>query len=245
MQDEKQLKWAQFLSIPSPLVAEIAADTFLDILVVDLQHSPIDIRTSLEMIRAIQGMGKEAYVRLSGDVPNEITKVLDAGVDGIICPMLDSVDEVKAFLAHSLYPPKGNRSFGPQRAALIKDYSTMESANKQHQRYVMIETTGAATDIEAILRIPDLDGILIGPYDLSLNMGLADLGDVSNPDLNALIKRATDLSKQYHKNIAIFIGDVAQLNYLKPIEFDWISLATEAMHLKVRYAQLEEKINQI
>jgi 4-hydroxy-2-oxoheptanedioate aldolase len=100
-----------------------------------------------------------------------IMKVLDAGAYGLICPMINSKADAEAFVAAARYAPRGFRSFGPNRALLYGGPDYAQHANAEIMLLAMIETTKAVANLEEILSVPGLDGIYIGPSDLSLSMG--------------------------------------------------------------------------
>ncbi|MGS4820813.1 HpcH/HpaI aldolase family protein, partial [Raoultella terrigena] len=133
-----------------------------------------------------------------------IMQMLDAGAYGIICPMVSSAEEARRFVAACRYPPLGNRSFGPARALLYggKDYP--QHANEQILTLAMIETRDGLKNLEAILDVEGLDGIFIGPNDLSLTLTGTASAESQHPEMLAAIDRVLTHTKAANKIAGIF-----------------------------------------
>jgi 4-hydroxy-2-oxoheptanedioate aldolase len=109
--------------------------------------------------------------RVNWNEPGQIMKILDAGCYGVICPMVSNRKEAEKFIQACLYPPKGYRSFGPVRANIYGGSDYAKHANSEILKLAMIETKEALDKLDEILDTPDLDGVYIGPADLSLAVG--------------------------------------------------------------------------
>jgi 4-hydroxy-2-oxoheptanedioate aldolase len=120
-------------------------------------------------------------------------RLLDAGVYGLICPMVNSREEAEAFVGACRYPPLGFRSYGPIRANLYAGDDYYYNANHTVITLAMIETAQALENIEQIVTTPGLDGVYVGTIDLSISMGLAGLGDLNDlrlkKALNTIVKQ--------------------------------------------------------
>jgi 4-hydroxy-2-oxoheptanedioate aldolase len=128
-------------------------------------------------------------------------RLLDAGVYGLVCPMINTRQEAEAFVGACRYPPLGYRSYGPIRANTYAGDDYFERANETVTTLAMIETAQALENIEEIITTPGLDGVYVGAVDLSISMGLAGLGDLNDPKLqNALITIMKQVVK--HNRIA-------------------------------------------
>ena len=158
--------------IPSPFVVELFCHHPYDWVGIDLQHGLWGHDRMVGALQVIDGFGLPSIVRVNGADRWEIGRVLDAGADGVIVPMVDSRAEAEEAVAACRYPPLGRRSFGPVRAALgRRDWST-DRANEETLCVIMIETRGGLTDLDAILAVPGVDAILVGGVDLSLTHGV-------------------------------------------------------------------------
>ena len=158
-----------WLMIPSSASAEEVARAGFDYCCIDMQHGLVDYPNAVEMIRAIQLGGSAPFVRVPWNEPGIIAKMLDAGAQGIIIPMVNSAAEAEAAVAACKYPPVGNRSHAPTRGAR---HFALEDLNASTVCAPMIETTQALDAMDDILKVPGLDAAYVGPSDLSVSLGL-------------------------------------------------------------------------
>lgn len=177
-----QLSLGTWLQINSPTVTGILAQSDFDWLCLDCEHGAIDIADTRAMIDAIKAKGRDAFVRLPECNSIWVRRVLDAGADGLIIPMVNSVEIAQRAIEYAKYPPLGKRGFGFSHAndygQNFKDY--IETANDALSLIVQIEHIDAVNDIEAIMSLPEIDACIIGPYDLSGSMGIPGQTNDSN-----------------------------------------------------------------
>ena len=159
-----------WLSINSAFVAEIMADQGFDSITVDMQHGALDYEGMLSMLQAVRASGVVPMVRVPWNHPPDIMKALDAGAYGVICPMINSKDEAAAFVNCLRYPPYGERSFGPTRANFSAGKGYAGEASDNICGFAMIETAEAVKNIVEIVSTDGLDGVYIGPADLTLGV---------------------------------------------------------------------------
>jgi 4-hydroxy-2-oxoheptanedioate aldolase len=159
-------------SIPSAFSAELMGRSGFDWICVDTQHGLIGYDQLVPMLQALSITATPAFVRVPWNQPDHIMKSLDAGAQGVIVPMVSTEEDARAAVAAAKYPPVGMRSWGPIRAALgVPDYSP-ESANRRTIVAVMIETPGGVQNLDAILSVPGVDAVYVGPSDLALGHGM-------------------------------------------------------------------------
>ncbi len=205
-----------WLSIPSEAVAEIFANAGYEWIVIDLEHSVININQAERMIRIIDLSGVKSLVRLSSHDSSQIKRVLDAGAKGIIAPMVETQNQIQNIISSCYYPPAGNRGMGLARAQgygattakedyLYKDANSIEV-------FAQIESLKGIKNLDEIFSC-NIDGYFIGPYDLSASIGSP--GDFSsdafksaereiiNAAKNANIKRGYHLVEPDHKEIEV------------------------------------------
>ena len=137
-----------------------------------MQHGVIDYQVAVTMLLALSTGDCTPIVRVPWNEPGIIGKMLDAGAMGIIIPMVNSVDEARAAVAACRYAPVGARSYGPTRAAIYAGADYFAHANEQVACIPMIETKRALDDLDAILAVPGIDAVYVGPADLSITLGL-------------------------------------------------------------------------
>ena len=160
-----------WLAVPSSFSAEVMANQGWDSLTIDMQHGLIDYPNSVSMLQAISTTETTPIARVNWNEPGQIMKILDAGCYGIICPMVSNRKEAENFVQACQYPPKGYRSFGPIRASIYGGGEYAKHADNEILKLAMIETKEALEKLDEILDTPNLDGIYVGPADLSLAVG--------------------------------------------------------------------------
>ena len=176
-----------WLAIPSGFSAEVMAQAGWDSVTVDMQHGVQDYLSMVQCFQAMQVHPVLPMVRVPWNEPGIIGKVLDGGAYGVICPMINSVEEAQNFISYCKYPPKGKRSNGPIRAGI---YGTVgpgggyqATANDEILCIPMIETQQAIDALPAILDVPGIDAVYIGPSDLGFSMGLPPILDREEPQI--------------------------------------------------------------
>ena len=139
------------------------------------------------MLQALVAQRRTPLARVPWNEPGIIMKMLDAGCYGIICPMVNTAEEAQRFVGACRYPPKGYRSFGPTRVSFYAGADYGQHANDTVIALAMIETAQAVENLDAILDTPGLDGVYVGPADLSQSMGYKERVDLKHPDLVAML----------------------------------------------------------
>lgn len=179
-----------WLAIPSAFSAEVMAQCGWDSITVDLQHG---VQDYLSMVACFQAMHAHPVTRLARvpwNEPGIIGKVLDGGAYGVICPMINTRQQCEALVSACRYPPKGTRSSGPIRAgAYGVPGEYQKTANDEILVIPMIETQEALDNLEAILDVSGIDGIYVGPGDLSFSLGLVPRLDREEPQVLQIYER--------------------------------------------------------
>ena len=178
-----------WLTIPNAWTAETMAHVGFDAITIDMQHGLADYQTAVSMLQAISTTDVVPLARVPWNEPITIMRLLDAGVYGLVCPMVNSRAEAEAFVGACRYPPMGFRSYGPIRATVYAGDDYFEHANETVVTLAMIETAQALENVEEIVSTPGLDGVYVGTIDLSISMGLAGLGDLNDPKLQDALNR--------------------------------------------------------
>ena len=160
-----------WLAVPSSFSAEVMANQGWDSLTIDLQHGLSSYPDAISMLQAISSTETTPMARVNWNEPGQIMKSLDAGCYGIICPMVSNRKEAEKFIQACQYPPKGYRSFGPIRASIYGGSDYAKHADEEILKLAMIETKEALEKLDEIMSVKGVDGIYIGPADLSLALG--------------------------------------------------------------------------
>ena len=179
-------------SIPDAYVAEAIAHQGFDSVTIDLQHGAIDYASAFHMLQAISTSPACPLARVPWNEPGILMKLLDAGAYGIICPMVNSRTEAEAFVGACRYAPSGYRSYGPNRVVHYAGNDYVQHANREILLLAQIETIEAVENLDAILSVPGLDGVYVGPGDLSLSMGAPASMAPSDPRVLAAMKTVRD-----------------------------------------------------
>ena len=156
--------------IGNPFVAEIMAAQGFDSITIDMQHGALDYTDLLPMLQAMRASGATLLARVPWLDPAAVMKALDAGAEGIICPMINTPEDAARLVSYMRYPPLGERSFGPTRASVAHGPTYAQNSNTNTLAFAMIETAEAYANLDAITATPGLDGIYVGPADLSLSL---------------------------------------------------------------------------
>lgn len=154
----------------SPFGVELVASAGWDIAVIDQQHGFGGQREMLAGLTAARAGGIPACVRVAWNDQALIGRALDAGAHGIICPMINTAEDAKTFVHAAKYPPLGGRSWGPYRASLLLDGDHLTEANDWALTFAQIETAEAVANLDEILAVDGLDGVLLGPNDLAISL---------------------------------------------------------------------------
>ena len=187
-------------TIPSTWTAEVAARSGHDWVCVDTQHGLIGYDVMLPMLQAIAAGGVPAFVRVPWNEPGAIMKALDAGADGVIVPMVNSVEDARSVVGACRYPPDGYRSMGPTRARAV------ESEWRLPICVVMIETVQAVSRADEILAVPGVDAVFVGPNDLAVSAGLDSGYEGRHPDHRRMIEKVARSARAHGVVAGIMCG---------------------------------------
>ena len=187
-----------WLEIPSSFSAEVMSHQGWDSLTIDMQHGAINHSDVLQILQAISTTEVVPMARLNWNEPGQIMKVLDAGAYGIICPMVSNREQAEKFVQACLYPPKGYRSFGPTRGFMYGGSDYVDHANDEILKLAMIETKGALKELDKIMSTPGIDGVYIGPADLSLAIG--EKPGFDKPEVHPTYEQLVNILKHAKKH---------------------------------------------
>ena len=194
-----------WITLNNPAIAEIMAEAGFDWLCVDMEHSVTDYFEAQNLIAAIQSKGIKAYVRVGENNTRIIKRVLDAGADGIIVPLVNSALEAQKAVDAVKYPPSGKRGVGLARAQSygfgFETYRDKKA--KEIKLIVQIEHINAIHNLDAILQTEGVDGSFIGPYDLSGSLGKP--GQWDEPDVKEALMKYEETVKKYDKLVGFHV----------------------------------------
>jgi 4-hydroxy-2-oxoheptanedioate aldolase len=218
-----------WLAVPSSFSAEVMANQGWDSVTIDMQHGLVDYSNAVNMLQAISTTDSTPLARVNWNEPGQIMKILDAGSYGVICPMVSNRKQAENFVQACLYPPKGYRSFGPIRASIYGGSDYAKHANEEILKLAMIETKEALEKLDEILDTPNLDGVYIGPADLSLAVGEEPGFDrAENTKAYKEILRILESAKKRNLLAGLHNGTAEYANKMIKKGFDLVTVGSDS-----------------
>lgn len=210
----KNITIGSWLTIPSQEIIELFSKFNFEWLTIDMEHASISIESVINLIGHIQGNGMQALVRVSKNEEVIIKRVLDAGADGIIVPMINSKDDALKAIDYSKYPPLGKRGVGLNRAhGYGKDFDKyLQWVDNEIVIIAQIEHIDGVNNLDEILEVNHIDGILVGPYDLSASMGFP--GQYSRKEVLNALNHVEKTTKKSKKSLGFHVIE-SDHNYVK------------------------------
>lgn len=198
---DNEITIGTWVTIGHQSIIEILKTAGFEWITVDMEHSAIDYETVFNLIGHIQGNGMEALVRVSKNEEVPIKRVMDAGANGVIVPMVKNVEDARKAVSFVKYPPEGKRGVGLSRAQKygtdFKNYKNW--TNNEAVVIAQVEHIEAVENLEDILNTEGIDGIIIGPYDLSASMGYP--GEYERDDVKEALNKVIRVTKNSPKSL--------------------------------------------
>lgn len=239
--------FAGWIQIGHPTVAEILVRAGFDCLVLDCEHGLIDLETTAAIMRAMGSRSCTPLVRLPKNDSTWIARIMDAGAGGIIVPMVNSAEQAAAAVAALKYPPEGRRGIGYCRAntygADFQQY--IETANESSVMIVQIEHAEGVENIDNILDVEGIDGVFVGPYDLSGSMDV--LGELDHPKMRAALERINQSCRDHDvpAGLHVVAPDPARVKNSIEQGFRFIALSIDSVLLTHSAQELLEKARRL
>lgn len=232
------------ITLPCSETAEALSKLEFDWFWIDMEHGPLSLET-VQLIMQATGDRCANLVRVPWNDSIWIKRVLDTGCDGIIVPHVNTPQEVKYALEACLYPPQGSRSIGSGRAQNygMSSQEYLKTANENIVIVPQIEHIDAVKNIEAIIDVPGVDAILVGPFDLSASMGLT--AQVNHPDVQKAIGSVKEACQKKNIPVGIFTTDSQSAISAKEAGFSLIGVGVDLTYLWKSAKQTVEQINSI
>lgn len=223
-----------FMIIGSGTAAECVGLAGYDYVIIDTEHGPFDPENAIDYIRAAKLYGTTPFVRVQDTTRPSILKMLDGGAMGLIIPQIHSVEEIRRIVEYGKYPPVGSRGVAPSVGTAFwqEDYAqhgltqTFETANRETMLFPQCETVGCLEHIEEIAAIDGVDGIFVGPFDLSVAMGMPL--EFERPEFKAALQRILDACKAAGKPTMIYAGTIEDAKTDFAMGFDSVTYNQDA-----------------
>jgi 4-hydroxy-2-oxoheptanedioate aldolase len=216
-----------WLTILDSTATELMAGAGFDLLVADGEHGPAATSDLVQMLIACRAAGVPLLFRVGANEPVRIMHAIDAGAAGVVVPQIRTVADAERAVAWCRYPPVGLRGIAPRRAS---DYGRataeyLRSANERVVCCIQIETHEALADLDAILSVPGIDTILIGPNDLSAALG--HIGDLGHVDVEAAIATVLERADAHGIPAGTWTASVAQARARREQGFRWATVGSD------------------
>jgi len=217
-----------FLGLGSPHITEMFGHAGFDWLVLETEHSAVDIEGVERMLMAISGTSATPIVRVSRVDPLEIGRALDVGAMGVVVPMVRTASDVRTIVSATRYPPVGTRGFGPLRASRYgQDYHDyLNRANDNILVAIIVETREAIENLDEIAAVPGLDVMFLGLYDLCLSYGL-NPNEMPFPAIDARIDQVLEAGKRHGVAVGTGVGSPEELRKRREQGFRFLSYGTD------------------
>jgi 4-hydroxy-2-oxoheptanedioate aldolase len=233
-----------WLAIPSAFSAEVMAHQGFDSLTVDMQHGVVDYQVAVTMLQAISTTPTIPLARVPWNDPARLMKILDAGVYGVVCPMINTAEQAEALVQACRYPPRGYRSWGPVRALFYAGADYGDHANQDLVVMPMIETAEAVRNLDAILSVPGVDAIYVGPADLSLALGVRPRLDQTEPVVVEAQERIVQACKRHGVVAGIHTGSATYALKMIAAGYRFVTLASDSRFLAAKAAEEVNAVRQ-
>lgn len=222
-----------FFSMGNPSAMECLGYTGLDYAIIDTEHGPFDTETAMSLVRAAESVGITPFMRIADVSHREIQRAVDMGVQALIVPCLRSLEDMKKLVDLAKFAPIGNRGFikgrgsgfGNQPWASGSVAEFMAASNDRLLILPQCETAECWENIEKVVAINGIDGIFIGPFDLSISLGMP--GDFENPRFKAAVDRILAACKAVGKYCLIFTTSAEKAHEYLAQGFDGVAHNTD------------------
>lgn len=226
-----------FHEIGSATGVELLGYGGLDYVIVDTEHGPFDVESTQQFIRAANGAEITPFVRIKDGQRNSVLKMLDVGAQGLIIPNVKTVEEVEELVDFGKYFPLGNRGVAPTSGSKFwtANYASQgldhyfKVSNEETLIIPQCETRECLENIEEIVAIDGVDGIFVGPYDLSTALGKP--GQFDDQEIIDAIQHISDVCKKAGKMSFIYAGDIETSKKDYDIGYDAVCFGMDAMIL--------------
>ncbi len=245
--NERKKVFAAWTSFGHPSICEVFSRSGVDFLGVDLEHSTISLEQTQQAIAVCHGSGTLVLPRIASHNMEMIKRVLDSGADGIIAPLVSNSSEVENLIKWCKYPPKGTRSYGVATAQGygfdFEEYTRFW--NESSILIIQIESIQGVENVEELLKFEDVDGIMIGPYDISGSIGVP--GQLDHPDVKEACKKVISACQKAGKSCGMHIVEPTD-NIVKDAFSDgytFVVLASDVFVLWKWSASIKDLIEKI
>jgi 4-hydroxy-2-oxoheptanedioate aldolase len=223
--------------VPDAMTVEIVSRLGFEAVTLDMQHGAHHEDSVARSIPAIRQGGADPIVRIPVGRWDIASRALDFGAEAVIAPMINSVEDARRFAAFMKYPPVGERSWGPTfgmpRAGVTDAQAWLNTSNAATLSFAMIETRAAYDALEAILEVPGIDGIFVGPSDFSIAWSNGRTINASLEDMMEAIQAIGERTRKAGKHAAIFALDPKLTGRYFGMGYQLFALGNEQYYMSI------------
>jgi len=219
-----------WVTINEPAVAELLAREAFDAVALDMQHGAVDFAGAMRSILSVALAGKPTIARVPIGEFALASQLLDAGASGILAPMINSADDARRLVEFVKFPPLGARSWGPRAALPLTGSSApayLREANAMVQAIAMIETRAALDALDDILSVDGVDGVFVGPSDLSIALSEGASLEPRGASVMAEARRVAERAKAHGKYAAMFCFDGADARAMLALGYRLCTISSD------------------
>lgn len=231
--------------MPSAALAAQVARLPLDGVCLDMQHGMIGFSDAVPMIANINAAGKPAIVRALWNDPATPGQAFDAGAVAVISPMVNTRAQAEALVRAAKYPPMGARSWGgytAQQASGLTPSEYLREANRMTMVFSMVETVEALANVEEIAATPGLDGLFVGPSDLSITLSRGAKVDKLGKDTLDAMRKVSEAAKRNGLVAGAFGGSAEVIRTYQSLGFTFLAAAVDVDLLQWGAAALRKSL---
>jgi len=209
---QRERLFAGWVSYAHPSITETFALAGFDFIAIDMEHSTISLEQAQCIIRACQSKGVPCLPRPVSHSNDWFKPILESGADGLLVQMVNSPEEVETIIGHLKYPPTGNRSYGVNRAQSYGfDFNNyIRCWNESSVFIIQVESIQAVDNIDKLLAFDEVDGVMVGPYDISGSLGVP--GQTSHPLVVEASRKVIVACERFGKSCGSQVADASEGN---------------------------------
>jgi 4-hydroxy-2-oxoheptanedioate aldolase len=222
-------------SLPGVLHAEAMSRLPFEGVCLDAQHGLIGFSGMAAMIPAINRLGKVSIIRLLWNEPGLVGQALDAGTSVIIAPMINSAEDARRLVKYAKYPPMGGRSWGSYAMSQHEGYTKerfLAEGNQLSVVFAMVETEEALNNLDAICAVDGIDGIFVGPSDLTISLSKGKSVDYSFDKTQAALATIAKTCARHKRIAGVFGGVPDHVKRCVDLGYRFISSASDTVMIE-------------
>ncbi len=231
-----EIVYCGWCALGSPIVAEAVAREGFTAVNIDQQHGLWDVAATVTGIGAIHAAGSAPIVRVPFGDFAMVSRALDFGAEGVIAPMINTVEDARKFVAVAKFPPLGERSWGPNRAIMLGDFADQKAylrdANERTVTFAMIETLTAMGNIDAIAATPGIDVLFVGPSDLSITLSDGAVLDPLSKEVEAGLAEVVVAAKKAGKVAGLYCANAERAVATSKRGFKFLAVGSDLGFLR-------------